>query len=275
MTVLTQEALATITWQGREVAIEYRWVNEPADHDRHAARPLLVFLHEGLGSVAMWKDFPLALCQACGLTGLVYSRPGYGQSTPRSADETWSNDFMHRQANEVLPALLDELGVTQPVVLFGHSDGGSIALLFAASHASRVAATVVAAPHLFVEDVSVASIAQARLAYEAGALKQRLAPYHQDTDSAFWGWCQAWLSPSFRAWNIEAEVSAITGPLLAIQGQKDEYGTMKQIHKIAQLAPQTRLLELADCGHSPHRDQAHLLISNVTTFLEQHLGDLT
>jgi pimeloyl-ACP methyl ester carboxylesterase len=277
MTAVLQDHQATIAWRDRQVAIEYRWVNEAAGHDpeRHPARPIMVFLHEGLGSVAMWKDFPQALCQACGLKGLVYSRPGYGASTPRAADELWTNDFMHQQAHEVLPALLDELGVSQPVVLFGHSDGGSIALLFAANHPERVAATVVAAPHLFVEDVSVASIAQAQLAYESGPLKQGLARYHQDTDSAFWGWCLAWLSPNFRAWNIEAEVSAIRGPVLALQGQQDEYGTMNQIHKIAQLAPQTRLLEMADCGHSPHRDQATLLISNVKFFLEQHLGDMT
>ena len=271
MTVQTQAPLATITWQGREVAIEYRWVNEAA---RHAGRPLMVFLHEGLGSVAMWKDFPHTLCLACGLPGLVYSRPGYGRSTPRLPSERWSSDFMHRQAQEVLPALLDHLGVSQPVVLFGHSDGGSIALLFAASHPDRVAATVVAAPHLFVAEVSVSSIEQARVAYASGALQQKLAPYHQDTDSAFWGWCGAWLSPAFRHWNIEAEVSAIRSPILAIQGENDEYGTMKQIRKIAELAPQTRLVELADCGHSPHRDQLNLLVSNVSTFLEQHLGDL-
>ena len=274
MTVVLQDPQATIAWRDRQVAIEYRWVNEAADHERDLARPIMVFLHEGLGSVAMWKDFPQALCQACGLKGLVYSRPGYGASTPRAADELWTRDFMHQQAHEVLPALLDELRLSKPVVLFGHSDGGSIALLFAASHPERVAATVVAAPHLFVEDVSVASIAQAQLAYESGPLKHALARYHQDTDSAFGGWCGAWLSPAFRDWNIEAEVSTIRSAILAIQGEQDEYGTMNQIRKIAQLAPQTRLLELADCGHSPHRDQPNSLVSNVSAFIQQHLGDI-
>lgn len=262
--------LVTIPWRERQVEIEHQWVNRSPALD---TRPLLVFLHEGLGSVSMWRDFPLTLCEACGLPGLVYSRPGYGLSTPRADDETWGTDFMHRQALEVLPALLEALRIDQPVVMFGHSDGGSIALLFAAHHPERVKACVVAAPHLFVEQVSVQSIAQARQVYEEGDLREKLARHHPQPDSAFRGWNDAWLSPAFRDWNIEAEVRKITAPVLAVQGEQDEYGTMKQIRKIAELAPQTRLLELDRCGHSPHRDQAALLISHVSSFLEQHLGD--
>lgn len=254
----------TLNWQSRQVSVEYQWLNAGADRTQ---RPLMVFLHEGLGSVAMWKDFPQALCEACGLPGLVYSRPGYGQSSPRDSSEHWQNDFMHRQALEVLPALLDALQVKQPVIPFGHSDGASIALIFAAHHARRVKATIVAAPHLFVEDIAIRSISQARQAYLQGDLKQRLAPYHRDPDSAFWGWNDVWLSEDFKAWNIEAEVSRIAGPLLAMQGKNDEYGTMEQIRRIARLAAKTQLLEIEDCRHSPHRDQREVVIENVASFL--------
>lgn len=271
LTATASTCLINIPWRERQVDIEHLWVNRSPAID---ARPLLVFLHEGLGSVSMWRDFPQALCEACDLPGLVYSRPGYGLSTPRMDNEAWGPDFMHRQALEVLPALLAALRIDQPIVLFGHSDGGSIALLFAAHHPERVKACVVAAPHLFVEEVAVQSITQARIAYEHGDLREKLARHHRNPDSAFLGWNDAWLSPAFLDWNLEAEVRKITAPVLAVQGEQDEYGTMKQIRKIAELAPQTRLLELAHCGHSPHRDQAALLIANVRSFLEQHLGDL-
>ena len=259
-------AQVTLNWQSRQVSVEYQWLNASADREE---LPCLVFLHEGLGSVAMWKDFPQALCEACGLPGLVYSRPGYGQSSPRDSNDHWQNDFMHRQALEVLPSLLDALQITQPVIPFGHSDGASIALIFAANFSQRVKATVVAAPHLFVEDIAISSIAQARQAYLQGGLKQRLAPYHRDPDSAFWGWNDVWLSPSFKTWNIEAEVSRIQTPLLALQGTQDEYGTMEQIHRIARLAPHTQLLEIEDCRHSPHRDQRDVVIQQVAHFLNK------
>lgn len=254
----------TLNWRSRQVAVEYQWLNLQASHP---AAPLVVFLHEGLGSLALWKDFPKALCEACGLPGLVYSRPGYGQSSPREPHERWQNDFMHQQAREVLPALLDALHVSQPLVLFGHSDGASIALIFAASNTHGVTATVVAAPHLFVEDIARERIAQARQAYLEGELKHRLMPYHQDPESAFWGWNDVWLSDDFKRWNIEAEVGQIQTPLLALQGHQDAYGTMAQIHRIAQLAPQTQLLEIDQCGHSPHRDQCEQVIKNVVHFL--------
>ncbi len=250
------------------VHIEHQWI---ARERREA--PLMVFLHEGLGSVAMWRDFPQRLCDALGCRGLVYSRPGYGRSTPRAPTETWGLDFMHRQAHDVLPALLRALGIdttTEPPWLFGHSDGGSIALLHAARFPGRVAGAVVMAPHIFVEDISVASIEQAARAYMETDLRQRLARYHDDPDSAFWGWNRAWLSAPFRAWNIEAELGAIGCPLLAVQGVDDEYGTLAQIRGIAQRAPQTQLLELAACGHSPHKDQPEALIGAVQGFFSSH-----
>lgn len=247
-------------WRGQPLRLEVERIGAAC-----AAAPTVVFLHEGLGSVAMWKGFPAAFCAANGCAGLVYSRHGYGRSTPKPDGEHWAPDFMHAQAFEVLPALLAQLGIERPW-LFGHSDGGSIALL----HASRfpVAGVVAVAPHLFVEAVSIASIEQARVAFEAGDLRRGLAKYHDDPGSAFRGWNDVWLSPAFRSWNIEAEVATITAPVLAVQGENDEYGSLDQIRAIARLIPEnTRLLELADCGHSPHRDQPERLIREAGRFI--------
>ena len=254
-------AFVDINWQGRPVRIEHQWLNSNL-----TAAPLLVFLHEGLGSVAMWKDFPQQLCNALHVRGLVYSRPGYGQSTPRAADEAWAPDFMHRQAHEVLPALLSALQVTEAPWLFGHSDGGSIALLYAARQTT--AGVIVMAPHILVEDVSISSITEARETYENTDLRQRLTRYHDDVDSAFWGWNRIWLDPRFRSWNIEQDIRTITCPVLAIQGIDDEYGTLAHIRGIAHHVPHTHLLELPDCGHSPHRDQPEALIQGCATFFE-------
>lgn len=257
--------LAQITWDGRPARIEYEWVGG----ERRGA-PLLVFLHEGLGSVAMWRDFPARLCAAAGARGLVYSRPGYGRSTPRAPGEHWRPDFMHRQARDVLPALLRALGIdpaSQAPWLFGHSDGGSIALLYAAMFPQALRGAIVLAPHILVEEVSVASIAQAKVAYESTDLRQRLARYHDDVDSAFWGWNDVWLDPAFRAWNIEAELAAIRCPLLAVQGLDDEYGTLEQVRGIARRVPGTQLLELPRCGHSPHRDQPERVIEAAVQFM--------
>lgn len=246
-------AFVDIDWAGRALRIEHRWLRA-----ERRARPLMVFLHEGLGSVSMWRDFPDRLCDALDLRGLVYSRPGYGRSTPRAAAEAWGPDFMHRQAFEVLPSLLRALDIDTRIDrpwLFGHSDGGSIALLHAARFPAAVAGAIVLAPHILVEAISVASIARAREAYRRTDLRQRLARHHDDPDSAFHGWNDVWLLPAFRHWSIESEIASITCPLLAIQGLDDEYGTLEQIRGIARRVPQTRLLELPGCGHSPHRDR--------------------
>jgi len=263
--------LVQIDWAGRPVRIEHAWI---ARERRDA--PLVVFLHEGLGSLAMWRDFPQRLCSAAGVRGLVYSRPGYGRSTPRAAEEAWGLDFMHRQGHEVLPALLEALHVQEPVWLFGHSDGGSIALLYAARYTDCTAGAIVLAPHILVEDLSVASIEKARSAYRDTDLRARLARYHDDPDSAFWGWNDIWLHPPFKQWSIEREIGSIACPLLAVQGIDDEYGTLEQIRGIARRVPQTRLLELPDCGHSPHKDQAARVIAACVAFIQsQTTGDKT
>lgn len=253
-----------LDWRGKPLDLEYLWVG-PDD----ATLPVVVFLHEGLGSVSMWKDFPESFCAANRMRGLVYSRYGYGNSTPRPAHERWPVDFMHRQAQEVLPALLDALGIEQPW-LFGHSDGGSIALLYAARFPDKVAGAIVVAPHIFVEDVSVTSIRAARAAYLSQGLKPRLARHHADVDSAFWGWNDIWLDDAFRAWNIEADLQKIRCPLLAVQGENDEYGTLEQVRGIARQAPQAELLVLPRCGHAPHRDQPEALIREAGEFIRRH-----
>jgi len=259
--VTIESAFVEIAWRGRPLRIEHRWVGADASD-----LPTVVFLHEGLGSVAMWKDFPQRLCDSHGLRGLVFSRYGYGESTPKPPGERWPVDFMHRQAVEVLPPLFDALRIERPW-LFGHSDGGSIALLYAAHH--PVAGLVVLAPHLFTEDMGIASIAAARTAYETTDLRRRLARYHADVDSAFRGWNDVWLDPAFRAWNIEAELDTITCPVLAVQGENDEYGTLEQVRAIARRLPRTELLVLPDCGHSPHRDQPEWLIDEAGAFIRR------
>ena len=257
----TEVSFADLEIDGRAQRLEYAWIDAAREDT-----PLVVFLHEGLGSLAMWRDFPQLLCAAAGTRGLVYSRPGYGRSTPRADGEKWPVDFMHAHAQIVLPALLEKLGVPEPAWLFGHSDGASIALLHAAAFPDRVAGVVAVAPHVF-EDLSVASIKQARVTYATTDLRQRLARYHDDPDSAFCGWNDIWLDPKFRAWNIEACLPHIRCPLLAVQGVDDEYGTMAQIDAIAAGAPRARLLELRDCGHSPHRDQPAALTEAVVAFM--------
>ena len=252
--------------------IEYRWLNTgAADATSHA--PIAVFLHEGLGSIAMWRDWPQSLCERLGMRGLVYSRPGYGLSTPRPHDVKWPVHFMTDQARDVLPALLDALDITmrerQRMWLIGHSDGGSIALLYAALLADALAGAVAIAPHVFVEDLSVQSIAQTKLLYETTDLRAKLARYHADVDSAFYGWNDVWLNPAFRDWSIAQQLAPIRKPLLAVQGYDDNYGTMAQIDAIPEYVPHAQLVKLDACGHSPHRDAPDRLNDAIVQFVSR------
>lgn len=243
---------------------------------RIADKAPLVFLHEGLGSVAMWRDWPARLCAATGRAGWVYSRRGYGQSDPvpivRGPSGTLAGqrigrllpDYLHQEAFEVLPALQHALQIENPV-LVGHSDGASIALLFASRF--KLSACVAMAPHLVVEDVSIQSISQARMAFESGDLRSRLGRYHADVDCAFWQWNDVWLSDGFRTFDIRGDCQRISVPVLAIQGLDDVYGTMRQIDEISTQGLVTRH-KLANCGHSAHRDQPALLIELITDFLQ-------
>ena len=254
-------AAVTMARAERALRLEYEWVGA-------ARKPgnVVVFLHEGLGSISMWREFPRAFCDRNGLAGFVFSRYGYGRSTAKPASERWGVDFMAEQANDVLPKLFAAVGIERPW-LFGHSDGATIALLHAARHS--VAGVIAVAPHLFVEDVSIASIEKARAAFESGDLRRGLAKHHDDPDSAFRGWNDAWLAPAFRGWNIERDIETIACPVLAVQGEDDEYGTLEQIRAIGRRVAQTELFVIPACGHSPHRDQPELLIRKAGAFIAE------
>lgn len=258
---------ASLTQGTQAIELEYQRIAP----ERETA-PLLVFLHEGLGSIAMWKDWPAQLCEQTGCSGLMYSRYGYGRSTPRPDNSPKEPDYLHEQSLEVLPQLLEQLGEDgkkRPIVLVGHSDGGSIALLAASGFSDKLQGIVVMAPHLFVEDISLRGILVAREAYEQGFLRERLGRYHDDVESAFWGWNATWTDPRFRDWNIEEDVSRITCPILAIQGMDDEYGTLEQIRRIKELVPHTELLELEQCGHLPYRDKEAQVNQAIMDFLKR------
>ena len=234
----------------------------------------LIFLHEGLGSVSLWTqrgvDWPQALCQATGRAGVVFSRRGYGQSEPVAAGRNQLQpDYMHHEAWVMLPALLQQLKIQNPV-LIGHSDGATIALLYASR--LPVAGCVAMAPHVLVEDIALEAIAAAKLAFEAtdttsGGLRGRLTKHHADVDGAFWQWNDVWLSEGFRSFDIRVDCSRITAPLLLIQGLEDEYGTLLQLNEIARAAPHARQLRLANCGHSTQRDQPGKTIAAISDFL--------
>ncbi|MDR1227820.1 MAG: alpha/beta hydrolase [Azoarcus sp.] len=252
--------------QGRALTLEYGWVgpeNPPED------APVLIFLHEGLGCAALWREFPAILCARLQWRGLVYSRYAYGASTPRPHDEPFPGDYLEREALEILPALLRALEIERPWLL-GHSDGGSIALIAAGSDTARYRGIVAIAPHYCVEEICLKGIERARIAYEQGALRERLAKHHRDVDSAFYGWCNAWLDPRRRGWNIENLLKRIACPSLAIQGVQDEYATLDQIAAIERHAPHTELLAIDGCGHFPFRHAADTVTKAIAGFAARH-----
>jgi len=234
---------------------------------KRAGAPTLVFLHEGLGSVALWRDFPAELAARTGAAALVYSRRGYGKSD--RLDGPRRVEYMHEEALSVLPALLGVLGISAPI-LIGHSDGASIALIHAGSGRWPVRALVLEAPHVFVEDVTIASIAQAKASYRASDLGPRLARYHDDPDHAFWSWNDIWLDPAFRSWTIEDYLPGVRCPVLAIQGADDEYGSVAQLDAIERgVSGSFERRVLAGCRHSPHRDQEALTLQAMAGFIER------
>lgn len=255
--------------QLKQVQLEVVQIAPPRPQD--AAKAPLVFLHEGLGSVAMWKSrdgfWPEQVCAATGRAGVVYSRRGYGQSEDiadvRGAHRLQA-DYMHHEAWQVLPELLSALQVQNPVLL-GHSDGGTIALL----HASRypVSACIVMAPHVMVEDISIAAIKASREAYTSGDLRERLSRFHAHVDTAFWQWNDVWLSSAFRSFDIRAECTRIACDVLALQGIDDAYGTMRQIDDIQPGHGRIIRHAIANCGHAPHRDQPVVVCQQVVDFL--------
>ena len=218
--------------------------------------PALVFLHEGLGSIELWRDFPGRVHAATGRRVFLYSRAGHGWSDVPTADRT--PRFMHEEALDVLPRLLQEHGIAKPV-LIGHSDGASIALIHASEH--PVEKLVLIAPHVFVEDVSISSIQAARTAFETTDLKARMARYHRDAERTFRLWNDIWLAPEFGDWSIEDVLPRITAPTLAIQGARDQYGTL------AQLEPIAAQRVVLDAEHAPHLEAPEDTLRAVTEFL--------
>lgn len=246
------------TAAGRSLA--YEWVGE----DR-GGKPTLVFLHEGLGSIRQWRDFPAQVAAASGCRALVYDRYGYGQSDVlQEARRTVR--FMHDEALGALPKLLEELNVQEPI-LVGHSDGASIALIYAgAGYPAR--ALVAMAPHVFIEPICLSSIRKATETFETTDLPARLGRYHRDARKTFYGWADVWLDPEFKGWDIRADyLPGIRCPVLAIQGHDDEYGTMAQLDEIARrVKGPCELLKLEKCGHSPFRDQPEAALKKITGF---------
>lgn len=238
-------------------SLEYEWIG--------GGEPTLVFLHEGLGSIRQWRDFPAQVAAATGCRALLYNRYGYGNSDVL-AEPRVTVRFMHDEALVALPELLAKLKIDSPV-LVGHSDGASIALLYAgAGHPVRGLALM--APHVFVEEMGIRSIERARQQFETTDLPQRLGRYHCDARRTFYLWNDAWLDPQFRHWNIEECLRSISVPVLAIQGVDDEYGTMAQLNSIRErVKGSCELLELEGCGHSPHRDQPRAVLAALARFI--------
>jgi len=235
-----------------------------------ALEPTLVFLHEGLGSVSLWRDFPAQLCDRIGIAGFLYSRNGYGQSPLFS--RALSTDFMHVEAQESLPELLRAHQISHPI-LVGHSDGASISLIYSALAAGEdewpePIATVVIAPHIFVEPICTAAISELSERFKSDALMQTgLNRHHRDAQLTFKTWSQAWLSPEFEQWNIEGLLSSIQCDVLAIQGANDQYGTMAQIRGLAAHHKKTTVLEIAQCGHNPHAEATEQVLDEIARFI--------
>lgn len=245
-------------------ALEYVFCDEG-----NADGPAIVLLHEGLGCCSLWKEFPQALAKACDLQVIAYSRAGYGRS--ESHGLPWPVSYMHDEALITLPAFLAAAGITD-CVLVGHSDGASISTIFAGGAApGNIRGLVLMAPHFFVEDISISSIAAARQAYETGELKVRLERFHGiNTDEAFYGWNGAWLDPEFRDWDITGYLQTISAPVLGIQGTDDEYGTSAQLDAIENhCTPPFETVFFDNCGHFPHREQTDRSLEVIAKFVAQ------
>jgi pimeloyl-ACP methyl ester carboxylesterase len=239
---------------------------EPAVRSTGAAGPMLVFLHEGLGSIAQWRDFPFAVSLAVHLPAVVYERGGYGNADP--LDGPRSVNYLHEEALQSLPEVLRLLQIDD-AILIGHSDGGTIALIFAAVWPEKVRGIITEAAHVFVEEVTLAGIREAVSQYDATDLREKLLKYHgSNTEAAFQGWSETWLSPAFRDWNIEKYLPGVRCPVLAIQGRDDEYGTPAQVEAIVNgVSGPAESLIFKDCGHVPHHQARDRVLAEMTRFI--------
>ncbi|MCP4671843.1 MAG: alpha/beta hydrolase [Desulfobacula sp.] len=252
--------------------IEIQWhQNVPNNQNGHRDLPALIFLHEGLGCTSLWKDFPVKLSQKTGCPALVFSRYGYGKSDP--CPLPWKINFMHKQALKTLPEIIAQAKIRQ-YILIGHSDGGSIGVIFSGSPTSQqpkgLRGLITEAAHVFCEKITVDCIKQAKINYEYHNLKSKLEKYHgQNTDNAFYGWNDVWLNPKFMHWNIEKYLNKIKVPMLAIQGKDDQYGTKKQIASIKQHVNNIKTHLINNCRHSPHNDQPEIVLDLMAKFIHK------
>ena len=249
-------------------SLEYLWIEE-ANARPSTPLPTLIFLHEGLGSIRQWRDFPRQVAKASGCRALVYDRYGYGDSEIL-AEGRVGIDFMHQEALQFLPEILAQLRIDKPI-LVGHSDGASIALIYAGS-GRPLRGIAAIAPHVFVEEHGLNGIKSVKHRFETSDLPQRLGKYHRDVRKSFYLWNDVWLDPAFKGWNIEACLPTIQCPVLAIQGEEDEYGSMAQLAAIQrQVGGPCELLKLPACGHAPHQDQAEKVLQAVVEFIKRVL----
>ena len=243
-------------------SLNYEWIGSEQDN----GRPVLVFLHEGLGSIRQWRDFPALVAQATGCRALAYDRYGYGQSDVLQEPRRTVR-FMHDEALSSLPEVLTALKIEKPI-LVGHSDGASISLIHAGA-GFPVRGVVAMAPHVFIEPVCLSSIRKAAQTFESTDLPARLGKYHRDSRKTFYGWAEVWLDPHFERWDIREDyLPKVACPVLAIQGHDDEYGTMAQLDEIARrVQGPCELLKLEHCGHAPFRDQPQRVLETITQFI--------
>ncbi len=233
------------------------------------SNPVAVFLHEGLGCIEMWRDFPEKLCQATGISGLIYERKGYGGSDKFKG--RWHKDYLEHEAR-YLPEILDACGIDS-AILIGHSDGGSIALIAAALYPERISAIITEAAHIFVEDITLSGIRETVAAFKTTNLKEKLARYHQDnTETLFYRWADTWLAPDFRDWNIEKFLPKIRCPALILQGKEDEYATIAQVQGIVgQVSGCVESELIPGCRHLPHHQAQQAVLHRMTTFIKKQL----
>jgi pimeloyl-ACP methyl ester carboxylesterase len=239
---------------------------DPHDASSGKRRSTLVFLHEGLGCIALWRDFPEVLCASTGCRGLVYERKGYGNSDLLSVP--WPEDYLTEESTRDLPTLLEKCGIDD-AVLIGHSDGGTIALITSATHGQNIRGVITEAAHIFVEDITLAGIRKTVEAFETTRLKEKLARFHKaNTETIFYRWADRWLSDEFRSWNINAYLPQITCPVLVIQGEDDEYGTSAQVEGIAnRVSGPVEIKLIPDCGHTPHFQARETVLAEMTRFI--------
>jgi len=258
------EKLATIE---SEITIDgHTFAIKQIFHKENSQSTDLIFLHEGLGCIELWRDFPESICASTGLNGIVYDRLGHGKSGPLPHPRTPS--YLHDEALKYLPRILEKTNCTSPLFI-GHSDGGTIALLFAAYHPQKTAGLITEAAHIFVEDITIKGIQTAIDTYESGKLRNGLAKYHADkTDALFYGWAHTWLSSEFRSWNIKEELKTITSPAFIIQGEDDEYGTEAQVDGIVTtIKGKARKRMVPDCGHVPHFQARSVVSDEINSFI--------